>query len=141
MSWLCPIMAPKRMDGGICVNEWLIANGYLTLSEKPSTTIPFSKAKIDWSKTKAWGDGGYYARIFLNVAGREPEGTISKNDYEKVRDELIAGLNQSPMRMEGQSAQWFLSRGTLQARARSAPDLTVYFGALYWRSAGTVGGG
>ena len=60
--------------------------------KKPSTTIPFSKAKIDWSKTKAWGDGGYYARIFLNVAGREPEGTISKNDYEKVRDELIAGL-------------------------------------------------
>ena len=43
--------------------------------------------------------------------------------------------------MEGQSAQWFLSRGTLQARARSAPDLIVYFGALYWRSAGTVGGG
>jgi len=43
----------KRMDGGICVNEWLIANGYLTVSEKPSTTIPFSKAKIDWSKTKA----------------------------------------------------------------------------------------
>jgi predicted AlkP superfamily phosphohydrolase/phosphomutase len=43
--------------------------------------------------------------------------------------------------MESQSAQWFLSRGTLQARARSAPDLIVYFGALYWRSAGTVGGG
>ena len=53
----------KRMDGGICVNEWLIANGYLTVSEKPSTTIPFSKAKIDWSKTKAWGDGGYDVRV------------------------------------------------------------------------------
>ena len=25
----------KRMDGGICVNEWLLANGYLTLAEKP----------------------------------------------------------------------------------------------------------
>jgi predicted AlkP superfamily phosphohydrolase/phosphomutase len=53
------------------------------VSEKPRTTIPFS-------------NGGYDARSFLNVAGREPEGTISKNDYEKVRDELIAGLKSIP---------------------------------------------
>src|SRR5438128_12228252 len=37
----------KRMDGGICVNEWLIANGYLALAEKPASPIPFSKAKVD----------------------------------------------------------------------------------------------
>ena len=86
----------KRMDGGICVNEWLIANGYLALAEKPATTVPLSKAKIDWARTKAWGDGGYYARVFLNVAGREPQGTIRPEDYEKVRDELIAGLKAIP---------------------------------------------
>ncbi len=51
----------KRMDGGICVNEWLIANGYLSLTEKPASPVPLSKAKVDWSRTKAWGDGGYYA--------------------------------------------------------------------------------
>src|SRR5206468_3341647 len=62
----------KRMDGGICVNEWLIANGYLALAEKPGSAVPLSKAKVDWSRTKAWGDGGYYARGFLNDTG--PDG-------------------------------------------------------------------
>src|SRR6476620_3304354 len=76
----------KRMDGGICVNEWLLANGYLALSEKPDRPVPLSKVKVDWSQTKAWGDGGYYARVFLNVAGREPQGTVAPADYEKVRD-------------------------------------------------------
>src|SRR5205814_9829537 len=82
----------KRMDGGICVNEWLIANGYLSLAEKPASPVPLSKAKVDWSRTKAWGEGGYYARVFLNVAGREPNGTVAPEDYEKVREELAAGL-------------------------------------------------
>ena len=86
----------KRMDGGICVNEWLMAQGYLTLKEQPQTAVPLSKVKIDWARTKAWGDGGYYARVFLNVAGREPQGTIAPEDYEKVRDELIAGLKSIP---------------------------------------------
>src|SRR5207253_6376304 len=80
------------MDGVICVNEWLIANGYLALAEKPASAIPLSKAKVDWSRTKVWGDGGYYARVFLNVAGREPDGTIAPEDYETVREELVAGL-------------------------------------------------
>src|SRR5947208_16393657 len=86
----------KRMDGGICVNEWLIANGYLALAEKPGSAVPLSKAKVDWSRTKAWGDGGYYARVFLNVAVRVPNGTIAPGDYERVRDELSAGLKAIP---------------------------------------------
>jgi predicted AlkP superfamily phosphohydrolase/phosphomutase len=43
---------------------------------------------VDWSQTKVWGAGGYYARIFLNVKGREPEGTVAMADYEALRDEL-----------------------------------------------------
>ena len=40
-------------------------------------------------ETRAWGWGGYYARIFLNVEGREPQGIIPAEDYEK-REELLA---------------------------------------------------
>jgi predicted AlkP superfamily phosphohydrolase/phosphomutase len=40
------------------------------------------KAEIDWSKTKAWGGGGYYARIFFNVKGREPQGVIKPKKLE-----------------------------------------------------------
>jgi predicted AlkP superfamily phosphohydrolase/phosphomutase len=132
----------KRMDGGICVNEWLVANGYLALAEKPSAPIPFSKVKIDWSRTKAWGDGGYYARIFLNVAGREPEGTVSAHDYETVRDELIAGLKSIPDENGNAIGTMVFRPEQLYQHVRGvAPDLIVYFGALYWRSVGTVGGG
>ncbi len=132
----------KRMDGGICVNEWLMANGYLALKEKPSGPVPLSKAKIDWSQTKAWGDGGYYARVFLNVAGREPEGTIPPNDYEKVRDELIAGLKSIPDENGSNIGTQVYRPEELYQEVRGvAPDLIVYFGGLYWRSVGTVGGG
>ena len=132
----------KRMDGGICVNEWLIENGYLAIREKPEGTVPLSKVKIDWPKTKAWGDGGYYARIFLNVAGREPEGTIAPEDYEKVRDELIAGLKSiKGDKGEDIGTQVYRPEELYKEVRNVAPDLIVYFGDLYWRSVGTIGGG
>jgi predicted AlkP superfamily phosphohydrolase/phosphomutase len=74
----------KKMDGGICVNEWLIQEGYLVVKSYPTTLTPLSKCEIDWSKTKAWGDGGYYARIFLNVEGREPQGIVKPNEVEAL---------------------------------------------------------
>jgi predicted AlkP superfamily phosphohydrolase/phosphomutase len=132
----------KRMDGGICVNEWLLANGYLTLAETPPRPMPFSKLKIDWSRTKAWGDGGYYARVFLNVAGREPNGTIAPEDYEKLRDELIAGLTAIPDENGKQIGTQVFRPEELYKEVRGvAPDLIVYFGALFWRSVGSVGNG
>ena len=132
----------KRMDGGICVNEWLLANGYLALKEQPAAAVPLSKVKIDWARTKAWGDGGYYARVFLNVAGREPEGTIAPEDYEKVRDELLAGLK-SIRDEKGNDigTQVYRPEELYQEVRGVAPDLIVYFGSLYWRSVGTIGGG
>lgn len=132
----------KRMDGGICVNEWLIKNGYLAIRDKPEGTVPLSKVKIDWPKTKAWGDGGYYARIFLNVAGREPEGTIAPEDYEEVRDELIAGLKSiKGDKGEDIGTQVYRPEELYKEVRNVAPDLIVYFGDLYWRSVGTIGGG
>ena len=63
----------KRMDGGFCFNEWLIRKGYLTLHSYPDRPTPIDKADIDWAHTRAWGDGGYYGRLFLNVREREPK--------------------------------------------------------------------
>jgi predicted AlkP superfamily phosphohydrolase/phosphomutase len=132
----------KRMDGGICINEWLLANGYLTLAEKSSSPMPFSKLKINWSRTKAWGDGGYYGRVFLNVAGREPNGTVAREDYEKLRDELIAGLSAIPDENGRQIGTQVFRPEELYKEVRGvAPDLIVYFGALFWRSVGSVGNG
>src|SRR5438552_9537310 len=63
----------KKMDGGICVNEWLIREGYLRMKTQPTTLTAIDNSESDGSKTSDWEDGGYYARIVLNVGGLEPE--------------------------------------------------------------------
>jgi predicted AlkP superfamily phosphohydrolase/phosphomutase len=82
----------RALDGGFCVNEWLVRQGWLTLEAYPSSVTPLEEVGVNWSRTRAWSTGGYYARIFLNVRGREPSGTIAPDDYEAVRDELAEAL-------------------------------------------------
>ena len=82
----------QRLDGGIAVNEWLIREGLLVLNEYPNTLTPFDKLNVDWSKTRVWSEGGYYARVFFNVKGREPNGIILPGDYEAFQDEIKAKL-------------------------------------------------
>lgn len=132
----------QKMEGSICINEWLIKEGYLVLHEMPKTPTPFSKLKIDWSNTRAWGDGGYYSRIFLNVRGREPQGTVELSEYERLRAELIAKIEAIPDE-KGRSigTKVFRPEELYKTRNGVAPDLMVYFGNLAWRSAGTVGRG
>ena len=132
----------KRMDGGICVNEWLRREGYLHLKEEPDGPTRLTPDLIDWSRTTAWGEGGYYCRLFLNVEGREPEGIVPADQYERVRAELKD-------RLEGLGDDQGRPIGTLAHRPEElygealgvAPDLLVYFGDLYWRSIGQVGTG
>ena len=89
----------KRMDGGIRVNEWLRREGLLDDRCASPRSAPRSRTSaIDWSGTTAWGEGGYYSRVFLNVRGREPEGTIAPEDYERVRDDLKRAARGDPRR-------------------------------------------
>src|ERR671935_18864 len=46
----------KKMEGGICLNEWLIERGYLVLKQRPTSVTPFSKLDVDWARTVAWGE-------------------------------------------------------------------------------------
>jgi predicted AlkP superfamily phosphohydrolase/phosphomutase len=134
----------KKMDGGICINEWLRREGYLVLKEEPvregPRPIPFEKVEIDWEKSTAWGAGGYYARIFLNVQGREPNGLIPKADYEKVRDELAAAIEAIPDQ-EGNplNTNCFRPEAIYQDVRNIPPDLIIYIGDLHWRSVGSFG--
>ncbi len=134
----------KKMDGGICINEWLRREGYLVLKEEPRARglVPFQKLEVDWEKTTAWGSGGYYARLFLNVQGREPQGRIPPADYESVRDEIKAKLEAIPD-PEGNSLKTICYKPEeVYTRVRNIPpDLIVYFGDLNWRSVGSLGHG
>lgn len=130
----------KKMDGGIAINEWLTNEGYLVLDEKPSGVIPLTKAKINWNKTRAWGEGGYYSRVFLNVQGREPNGVIPRDQYERVRDDLIAKIsaicdhNGKPL-----TTRVLKPEKIYRATKNIPPDLIVIWGDLYWRGVGSLG--
>jgi len=130
----------KKMDGGIVINEFLIDKGLLKLKSKPEGIFKLHDAEVDWQNTSAWAEGGYYARVFLNVKGREPQGKIAPQDYEKVRDEIkdiIVSLTDD----EGNNI------GTIAYKPEEIypdingipPDLIVLFGDLYWRSVGSIG--
>jgi predicted AlkP superfamily phosphohydrolase/phosphomutase len=132
----------KRMDGGICVNEWLQREGYLRLKQTPSEVQRLEPERVDWPRTRAWGDGGYYGRIFMNVKGREPQGVIEPADYERVRDELKARLEALTDHRGRPIGTRVFKPQEIYSECRGVPpDLIVYFGDLYWRSVGTVGGG
>jgi predicted AlkP superfamily phosphohydrolase/phosphomutase len=130
----------RPMIGGVCFNDWLLRNGYLTLAEKVEGPTPIAKAPIDWGRTVAWGDGGYYGRLFLNVKGREPQGVVEPSDYERVRGELAAALESMPgPDGEPLGTKVFRPQDVYPEVRGVAPDLIVYFGDLRWRSVGTVG--
>ena len=132
----------KRMDGGICVNEWLRREGYLALGEEPEGPVRLTPDMIDWPRTTAWGEGGYYSRVFLNVEGREPEGKVAREDYERVRTELkekLEALGDDQGRPIGTVAH--RPEDLYDEQNGIPPDLLVYFGDLYWRSVGQVGTG
>jgi predicted AlkP superfamily phosphohydrolase/phosphomutase len=130
----------RPMMGGLCFNDWLIAEGYLALEEPVSEPTPVKDVSIDWSKTTAWGDGGYYGRLFLNVRGREPQGVVEQSNYEAVRDELIAKLEAAPGPDGEPLGTKVLKPQDVYPEVRGvAPDLIVYFGDLEWRSVGSVG--
>jgi predicted AlkP superfamily phosphohydrolase/phosphomutase len=134
----------KGMHGGICINEWLRREGYLALQAEPQGEglVPFEKVAVDWDRTQVWGSGGYYARIFMNVAGREPQGTIPAADYESFRDRLADAIRAIPAPDGGAiGTRVFKPQEVYRQVTNIAPDLIVYFGDLSWRSVGSFGHG
>jgi predicted AlkP superfamily phosphohydrolase/phosphomutase len=134
----------KRMEGGICINEWFWRNGYLAFKNdpEPGKITRFEDLQVDWSRTTAWGEGGYYGRVFLNVQGREPQGIIAAQDYERVRTELAEKLAAILNDKGGDiGTRVFKPQDIYRQVNGVAPDLIVYFGDLAWRSVGSLGYG
>jgi predicted AlkP superfamily phosphohydrolase/phosphomutase len=132
----------KGMHGAICVNEWLMQKGYLTLKEQPTEPSKLKMDMIDWTKTKVWGEGGYYSRIFFNVKGREPNGVIEPEDYAAFRDQVQKDFEAIPDENGVNIGTKVLRPEEIYREVKNiAPDLIVYFGDLNWRSAAQVGTG
>ena len=131
----------KPMKGAFAINQWLEEQGYLKLRERPKKPgQDLDESMIDWEHTIAWGWGGYYSRIFINLEGREPRGIVKRWEYEDVVKQLKRDIE----RIRGpKGEQWknlVYTPYELYPEVRGdAPDLMVYLDDLNWRPAGTIG--
>jgi predicted AlkP superfamily phosphohydrolase/phosphomutase len=122
------------------LNQWLINEGHLHFREPVTSNQKFDVNDVDWSKTTAWGEGGYYGRLFINVEGREPNGQIKQTDYESFRNELFAKIeaivdhNGEPM-----GNRCYKPEEIYDHVNGVPPDGVIIFGDLRWRSVGLVG--
>ncbi len=138
--WIVSDHGAKSMVGGFMFNQWLMNEGLLHFKEPVGKKQKFDQAAVDWSKTKVWGEGGYYGRCFINVEGREPNGQVPAAEYETFRDELAAKI-EAVVDHNGElmGNKCYKPQEIYTKVNRVAPDLVVIFGDLRWRSVGQVG--
>ncbi|GAC1319094.1 MAG: alkaline phosphatase family protein [Chloroflexota bacterium] len=128
----------KRMDGGVCINEWLMQQGLLTIKAKPPGKVPLEQCEVDWDNTVAWASGGYYSRVFLNVEGREENGVVK--DFNATLMDLKARIEAIPdHRGNPMVTRAYIPSETYSTVNGIAPDLIVLFGDLLWRAVGSIG--
>jgi predicted AlkP superfamily phosphohydrolase/phosphomutase len=130
----------KAMEGGIALNEWLFRKGYLHLKKYPDRVTPLEDCEVDWTKTVAWAAGGYAGRVYLNLRNREPCGSVPESDFRKLRERLKSEIEHIP----GLGGKTLTTRVMIPEEiygdcAPGAPDLTVYFDELRYRTLGSVG--
>jgi predicted AlkP superfamily phosphohydrolase/phosphomutase len=124
----------RPMAGGVYLNDWLRREGLLVLRTEVAPGTRFEPALVDWARTRVWAEGGYYGRIFLNVAGREPRGIVPAAEVDGLLDRLEAGL-----RSLACGAETVRPTAAYRRVEGIAPDLMVYLGSLGWRALATVG--
>jgi predicted AlkP superfamily phosphohydrolase/phosphomutase len=130
----------QPMQGGVCINEVLRRAGWLVLEREPVVPEPLDLGNVNWSRTRAWAVGGYYARIFLNIAGREPQGVIPPTERDAAREALSALLARLELPGGPTISNDVLWPERIYRRVRGLPpDLMVLFGDCAWRSLGSVG--
>jgi predicted AlkP superfamily phosphohydrolase/phosphomutase len=134
----------QPLKGSVCVNEWLIREGYLRLLDEPVGPTPLAQCRVDWPRTRAFGEGGYHSRIFFNVAGRDPQGVVPASRLPAERAELAVRARElrgpAGERLDTRAATPEELYGTDRCKG-FPPDLTVYWDRLGLRSAGSVGHG
>jgi predicted AlkP superfamily phosphohydrolase/phosphomutase len=77
---------------GLHVNTWLLDHGYLALKPglEPGPAAGDLLQGIDWERTTAYAVG--LGSVYLNVAGREGQGTVDPSRAEAVGAEIAARL-------------------------------------------------
>lgn len=77
-----------HLDWNPFVKEHLQRAGLLKYNLDLSTDDP-SNLSIDWANTMCHPLEPCHAHIFINLKGRDPQGIVEPEDYEKVQDKII----------------------------------------------------
>lgn len=91
----------NAIQGTFFTNCWLLEREFLALKSPLSDPVSFEEAPIAWNRTRAfsYGDQG---KIYVNLVGREPQGTVKASDYSSVVSELeseLSGLTDNGRRL------------------------------------------
>ncbi len=129
---------------GFNVNTWLIRNGYLAVKGQTNPQTATNPQSFlfgyDWSGTKAYSVG--LGSVYLNLQGREGEGTVRQSDADaligEIREKLLAVTD--PETGEKVFSEVY-TRDYYSGRAKSkAPDLVLGYAEGYQSTKDTARG-
>jgi predicted AlkP superfamily phosphohydrolase/phosphomutase len=128
---------------GLHVNQWLRGQGLLALKGGAKSADREFLIDVDWSKTKAYAVGT--GQVYLNLQGREREGSVPRADVAALTQQIRSGLLALRDKDRGDApvvrnvyAATDVFRG---GRAADAPDLQIAFAENYRTSWETILGG
>ena len=111
------------------LNTWLVDNGYMALTERARLPIDEFFTGVDWSRTQAYNIG--LAGLYLNLRGREKQGTVAPGDRDELLERLERDLLATVDPLTGEPAvtkvyireRDFKDRGNIEI----GPDIIVGF--------------
>ncbi len=146
-STLLIVLSDHGMDSfrrGVNLNTWLYEHGFLALKKgiSPGAEAGDFLRAVDWSRTQAYALG--LSSIYLNLAGREAQGIVAKEQAALMKAQIAGGLAglRDPAKGQVAVASVVSSEEVYSGPyLHEAPDLLVNFAAGYRASWGTPLGG
>ena len=125
------------------LNAWLAENGYLTARDPNLRSDPGFLTNIDWRRTRAYGLG--INGLYLNLRGRERDGTVSPTEYDALLDEIgekLLALEDPDTGLPVvtriyKSKEFYEDRGGLEV----GPDMQIGYAKGLQAEDATAGGG
>jgi predicted AlkP superfamily phosphohydrolase/phosphomutase len=122
------------------LNAWLHQNGYLALKDAKTESGDWFE-DVDWSRTRAYTMG--LNGLYLNLKGREKQGTVEPAEAEALKDELqtkLNGLVDPASGAVGITGVFIADNVYRGPYTENSPDLIVGYGAGYRASWDSVMG-
>ncbi len=69
----------------LLANNLLLREGLLALYQDRRSGVP----RIDWGRTRAYASS---YRVYVNVAGRDPQGIVKQDEYDGIQERIIQAL-------------------------------------------------